>query len=72
MIDGRLPWRVVPAKPPMRCTSHFAAVHGMDFLLAWNCTHIANGVILKIVNAVCRDRGYEPPIVCTPEELLAA
>jgi len=42
----------------------------MDFLLTWNCTHIANGVILKVVNAVCRDHGYEPPIVCTPEELL--
>jgi len=48
-----------------------AAVNGMDFLLTWNCTHIANGVVLKIVNVVCRDNGYEPPIVCTPEELLA-
>ena len=48
-----------------------AAVNGMDFLLTWNCTHIANGVILKTVNTVCRDSGYEPPIVCTPEELLA-
>lgn len=47
-----------------------AAVNGMDFLLTWNCTHIANGVVLKIVNKVCRDSGYEPPIVCTPEELL--
>jgi predicted nucleic acid-binding protein len=49
-----------------------AAVNGMDFLLTWNCTHIANGVILKIVNAICRDSGYEPPIVCTPEELPAS
>jgi len=48
-----------------------AAVNGMDFLLTWNCTHIANGVILKVVNAICRGHGYEPPIVCTPEELLA-
>jgi predicted nucleic acid-binding protein len=48
-----------------------AAVNGMDFLLTWNCTHIANGVILKTVNAICRDDGYEPPIVCTPEELMA-
>lgn len=31
---------------------------------------IANGVVLKVVNAVCRDRGYEPPTVCTPEELM--
>ena len=47
-----------------------SAVNGMDFLLTWNCTHIANGVVLKIVNAVCRDNGYEPPLVCTPEELM--
>jgi predicted nucleic acid-binding protein len=48
-----------------------AAVNGMDFLLTWNCTQIANAFVLKTVNAVCRDSGYEPPIVCTPEELLA-
>jgi predicted nucleic acid-binding protein len=48
-----------------------AAVNGMDFLLTWNCTHIANGVVLKVVNSICRSSGYEPPIVCTPEELLA-
>jgi hypothetical protein len=47
-----------------------AAVNAMDFLLTWNCTHLANGVVLKIVNTVCRDNGYEPPIVCTPEELM--
>jgi len=47
-----------------------SAVNAMDFLLTWNCTHLANGVVLKIVNAVCRDNGYEPPIVCTPEELM--
>jgi predicted nucleic acid-binding protein len=49
-----------------------AAVNGMDFLLTWNCTHIANGVVLKVVNAVCQDNGYEPPIVCTPEELMTS
>ena len=48
-----------------------ATVNAMDFLLTWNCTHLANAVILKIVNGVCRDSGYEPPIVCTPEELLS-
>ena len=48
-----------------------AAVNGMDFLLTWNCTHIANGVVVKVVNATCRDSGYEPPTICTPEALLA-
>jgi hypothetical protein len=47
-----------------------AAVNGMDFLMSWNCTHIVNGVVLKVANTVCRDAGFEPPIVCTPEELL--
>jgi len=47
-----------------------AAVNGMSFLLTWNCTHIANGFILQSVNALCREAGFEPPIVCTPEELM--
>jgi hypothetical protein len=47
-----------------------AAVNGMNYLLTWNCTHIANAVILPMVYAVCREAGYEPPFVCTPLELL--
>ena len=47
-----------------------AAVNGMEFLLTWNCTHLANAVVLRVVNAVCREAGYEPPLVCTPEELM--
>lgn len=47
-----------------------ATVNAMDFLLTWNCTHIANAIILRRVTALCRDMGYEPPTVCTPEELM--
>ena len=47
-----------------------AAVTGMNFLVTWNCTHIANGFVLQKVNALCRDSGYEPPVVCTPQELM--
>ena len=47
-----------------------ATVNAMDFLLTWNCTHIANAIILRRVTTLCRDMGYEPPIVCTPEELM--
>lgn len=47
-----------------------AAVHGMEFLATWNCRHIANALILPVVYDVCRDEGYEPPLVCTPHELL--
>jgi hypothetical protein len=47
-----------------------AAVHGVDYLLTWNCRHIANAVILPSVYEVCRAAGYEPPFVCTPQELM--
>jgi hypothetical protein len=46
-----------------------AAVNGMHFLLTWNCTHIANATMRPRIEAVCRDHGLEPPIICTPEEL---
>jgi hypothetical protein len=47
-----------------------AAVHGLDYLLTWNCRHIANAVTLPKVYATCRRAGYEPPFVCTPPELM--
>jgi predicted nucleic acid-binding protein len=46
-----------------------AAVHKMDYLLTWNCKHIANVEIYRKVAAICREKGYEPPLICTPEEL---
>jgi predicted nucleic acid-binding protein len=46
-----------------------AAAHGMDYLLTWNCTHIANASLRGRIEAVCRDAGFEPPAICTPEEL---
>ena len=46
-----------------------ATVHGMDYLLTWNCKHIANAEMQTAVNRICRSAGYEPPVICTPEEL---
>jgi hypothetical protein len=46
-----------------------ATVNSMDFLLTWNCTHIANAIIFRTVAKVCREMGFEPTTVCTPEEL---
>jgi len=47
-----------------------AAVHGMDFLLTWNCVHIANAAIAKALGSICREHAYECPVICTPEELM--
>jgi hypothetical protein len=46
-----------------------AAVHGMNFLLTWNCVHIANAAIAKAIAGACRQHGFECPVICTPEEL---
>ena len=47
-----------------------ATVHGIDYLLTWNCKHIANAAMRPKIEAICRAFGYEPPIICTPLELM--
>lgn len=48
-----------------------AAVHGMDYLLSWNCKHIANATLRSRIESICRMAGFEPPVICTPLELVA-
>ena len=47
-----------------------ATVNGMDYLLTWNCRHIANATLRNSMAEVCRSAGYEMPIICTPLELI--
>lgn len=51
-----------------------AAVNEMNYLVTWNCTHththIANATLRSKIEKVCRSQGYEPPVVCTPQEML--
>ena len=46
-----------------------AARHGIEFLITWNCVHIANAEILAKFNFVVAAAGYDLPTVCTPDEL---
>lgn len=46
-----------------------ATVHGMQYLLTWNCRHIANARTVRVVERICRNLGFEPPVLCTPDEL---
>src|SRR5436190_8937278 len=46
-----------------------AAVHGVDYLLTWNCKHIANATMRDRIEELCREAGFEPPVICTPFEL---
>ncbi len=47
-----------------------AAVHGMDFLVTWNCVHIANATNARALAVICREQGYDCPVICTLEELM--
>jgi predicted nucleic acid-binding protein len=47
-----------------------AVVNGIDYLLTWNCTHIANASIRNKIERICRSERYDPPVICTPEELM--
>jgi hypothetical protein len=49
-----------------------ATVFAVDFLLTWNCRHIANPHILKKLTAIAASEGYELPMVCTPIVLQSA
>jgi len=61
----------IPEKS-LRDAAHLAVacVHNMDFLVTWNCAHLANGEIIgKLIN-VNKIFGIHTPIICTPEELM--
>jgi hypothetical protein len=65
--------RIIPRKAATDAAHvAIAAVHGMDFLVTWNCVHIANAAIAKALVAVCRKHACECPVICTPEELFGA
>lgn len=51
---------------------HIAMVahHRIQYLLTWNCTHIANARILPRIHQVLTDLGLPIPIICTPEEMV--
>lgn len=47
-----------------------ATVNSLDYLLTWNCKHIANAQVQKKLLKICSDVGYTLPIICTPYELM--
>jgi hypothetical protein len=47
-----------------------AAVSDINYLLTWNCKHLANAQIIRRVSAICNAQGYNMPAICTPEELM--
>ena len=46
-----------------------AAANGIDYLLTWNCRHLANAVMRSTIESACVERGFRAPVICTPEAL---
>jgi hypothetical protein len=63
---------VPPSQPNDAVHIALAAVHRVQYLVSWNFRHIVNAALRPAIERVCRDGGYDPPIICTPEELLEA
>jgi hypothetical protein len=41
----------------------------MDYLVTWNCTHIARAEVRKAIEQINDLEGVITPTICTPEEL---
>lgn len=71
MAEDLIVANIVPQKA-FEDALHIAisTVHRVDFLLTWNCRHIANPIIQEKIAAYLEQRGLFLPLICTPEELL--
>jgi len=66
LLDGAL-----PAKAYLDAL-HLATatINGIQFLLTWNCKHLANAILWDRIERTCKAAGYRPHAICTPLELL--
>jgi hypothetical protein len=48
----------------------FCAVHAVPYLLTWNFRHLANPDNRRRLRLLCESAGYEPPSICTPDEIM--
>jgi hypothetical protein len=71
LADALVEQKSVPRKARLDAL-HIAvcAVHGLDFLLTWNCKHIANAQTMALIENTCTTQGYRCPRLCTPLELM--
>ena len=47
-----------------------ATVYGLDYLLTWNCKHMANSQIQRKLSEISLGLGYQLPFICTPYEFM--
>lgn len=65
--------QAVPASEP-RDALHIAiaTVNAVQFIVTWNFKHILNPHVQAKIASACREGGYDPPVICTPQQLLEA
>ncbi|MCI5218997.1 MAG: DNA-binding protein [Candidatus Electrothrix sp. LOE2] len=64
LAEGSLPQKA--AEDAMHIA--IATLNGMDYLLTWNFKHIANASVRWKIERICRESGFEPAVICTPQE----
>lgn len=69
LIEG---FAVPKSEPRDAVHISLATVNGLEYLVSWNFKHIVNPTTRSAIERVCRDAGYVPPIICTPDELMEA
>jgi hypothetical protein len=65
--------REIPLPPVANVDAYhiaIAAVNRIDYLLTWNCTHIANASIQGQIRKICAEEGLKAPVICIPPELM--
>lgn len=48
----------------------YAVSYGMDYLVTWNCSHIANGEMIQRLLKTNAELRRSTPLIVTPEEIL--
>jgi hypothetical protein len=71
VADALLAETALPAKAKVDAYHVAAAAcNGLEFLMTWNCKHLANAHLWSKIERVCADAGFTSPRICTPYELL--
>jgi len=47
-----------------------AAMQSLQYLLTWNCAHLANEHVQPKIRHICRKEGYTAPVILTPFEAI--
>ena len=71
LAEALMVGKAVPETEP-RDAAHIAlaAIHGMNYLVTWNFKHILNPHTQRRIETICRNAGFIPATICTPEQLL--